>query len=69
MAHMSKRNTALAEARIAGYHGNNSYFTRLIIEARVNRQAMNSAWANGAAAKIAGVRCDCSYCRLTGGSN
>jgi hypothetical protein len=63
----SKRQTALTEAKIAGYHDNTRYFTRLIIEARVNRQAMNEAWANGQAAKLAGLKCGCTYCLHPGG--
>lgn len=64
---MQKRRIALAEAKIAGYHSNSRYFTRLIIESRVNRQSMNEAWAAGVSAKKAGISCGCRYCDLTGG--
>ena len=59
---MTKREQALIAAKIAGYHQDSKMFTRLIIECRVNRQAMNSAWFAGGQAKLAGVRCNCIDC-------
>lgn len=56
------RTLAIAHARRAGYHSDTMAFTRLIIESRVNRQTMNQAWAAGAAAYEAGVRCNCFEC-------
>lgn len=62
---MTKRDTALQLAKIAGYHEDSRTFTRLIIECRVNRQAMNSAWHAGQQAKQAGVKCGCRDCAVT----
>ena len=61
---MTKREHALAAAKIAGYHADSKMFTRLIVECRVNRQAMNSAWIHGQRAKEAGVGCHCRDCNL-----
>lgn len=58
-----KRKDALIFAKVAGYHSDSAWFTRLIIEARVNRQSMNDAYRNGFAAKLAGVRCECIDCK------
>lgn len=60
---MSKRETSLTLARIAGYHDDGSAFTRLIIESRVNRQAMNDAFLNGRTAKQNGMKCNCHQCK------
>jgi len=59
---MGKREHALVAAKIAGYHSDSKMFTRLIIECRVNRQAMNHAWNAGQIAKEAGIRCRCRDC-------
>lgn len=59
---MNKRQISLTRAKIAGYHDDSRSFTRLIIESRVNRQAMNEAWNNGKIAKQNGVRCNCHEC-------
>lgn len=56
------RSTALALARVAGYHNDSRAFTRLIVECRVARAAMNEAWTAGARAKAAGVACTCREC-------
>jgi hypothetical protein len=60
---MTKREHALAAAKVAGYHSDSRMFTRLIVECRVNRQAMNSAWIDGQSAKRAGVQCSCRDCK------
>jgi len=60
-----RRETALTLAKIAGYHGDSRTFTRLIIECRVNRQAMNQAWIYGENARQAGVKCHCTDCAPT----
>lgn len=60
---MTKRETTLALARIAGYHGDRAAFTRLLIECRVNRQAMNEAFWNGQKARANGVGCTCCECK------
>lgn len=59
---MTKRDTALALMRVAGYHGDTRERVRLIVESRVNRQAMDEAWSQGRRAKENGVRCDCREC-------
>lgn len=60
---MTAREAALSKARAAGYHQDTKAFTRLIVESRVNRQAMNEAWAAGQTAKAAGARCSCYFCQ------
>lgn len=60
---MTTRKTALTLAKIAGYHDDTASFTRLIIESRVNRQAMNEAFLNGKQAKQNGVKCNCYQCQ------
>lgn len=57
------RKTALVLAKVAGYHSDSKTFTRLIIEAHVNRQAMNEAWHVGVLAKQNGIRCECYECK------
>jgi hypothetical protein len=60
------RETAITLAKVAGYHADSRAFTRLIVEARVNRATMNAAWHAGQQANAAGVRCHCREC--TGGN-
>ena len=43
----SARQMALRLARVYGFENDTKAFTRLIIESRVNRQAMLDAWAAG----------------------
>jgi len=43
----SKRQMALNLARLAGYENDSATFTRLVIENRVSRQAMNDAFRLG----------------------
>ena len=66
---MTKRDMALTAAKIAGYHNDTKMFTRLLIEARVNRQAMNSAWCHGMSARQHGVKCGCRDCNLADSEN
>ena len=61
------RKTALALAHVAGYHADKKTFTRLIVESHVGRQRMNDAYQGGGAARLAGVRCDCSECKAARG--
>ena len=61
---MTKRETALVLMRVAGYHNDQRDRVRLLVESRVNRQAMDAAWMDGQAAKRNGVRCDCYQCRI-----
>lgn len=60
---MTKRQTALTLARIAGYHEDTATFTRLIIESRVARPAMNEAFLNGRTARASGMKCNCYECK------
>lgn len=59
---MNKRETALLYAKVAGYHADSKAFIRLIVESRVNREAMNSAWYAGQTAKQNGIKCHCRDC-------
>jgi hypothetical protein len=58
-----KRKDAIIYAKLAGYHSDSAWFTRLIIENRVNRQIMNDAWRNGISARNSGMRCECMDCK------
>jgi hypothetical protein len=60
---MSKRDTALTCAKIAGYHEDKKTFTRLVIECRVNMQAMQQAFNIGRQAKANGMKCSCYDCK------
>lgn len=60
---MTKREIALANARVAGYHQDRRTFTRLRVESRVHVQYLNAAWHAGQKAKAAGVPCDCRECK------
>lgn len=64
---MTKRQTAIVLAKVAGYHADTKAFIRLLVESRVNRQTMNEAWAQGALAKSVGVKCECHECRKAQG--
>lgn len=44
---MTKREIAIAKARIAGYENDTRTFTRLLIESRVRRDLLNEAWHQG----------------------
>lgn len=59
---MTKRELNLTKARIAGYHGDNTTFTRLAIEARINRDILKAAWRDGVLARDAGIPCNCNSC-------
>lgn len=59
---MTQRERALTLMRVAGYHGDQRARVMLLVERRVNRQAMNNAWAAGVVARENGVRCDCRDC-------
>lgn len=70
---MTRRQSWLVSARVAGYHGDAAGYTRLLCEARVARPALAREWRRGADMRAAGVPCDCLRCRekarpaLTGG--
>lgn len=57
------RKHAIQYARVAGYHDDAKRYTRLIIEARINRQAMTEAFLSGKQARANGVKCNCSECK------
>lgn len=62
MKKLSKHQVWLTNARIAGYHHDATTFTRLIIEARVARDAMNKAWRTGQEQRKNGMPCGCWQC-------
>ena len=47
----TKREVAIAKARIAGYANDTRTFTRLLVESRVNRAILNEAWHQGLSQK------------------
>jgi hypothetical protein len=59
---MTKRDIAIRQAELAGYHGDTRRWTRLVVESRVNRGALNEAWLRGATMKNLGVKCSCREC-------
>lgn len=59
---LTKREAWIIQARVAGYHDDSRAFTRLLVEARVSREALNRAWFQGVAAKQNGVGCSCPSC-------
>lgn len=59
---MTKRDAALGQARLAGYHDDKAAFTRLLVESHVAADAMYRAWGEGERAKKQGVRCTCRAC-------
>ena len=63
---MTKREAALAAAKVAGYHGDGRYFTRLVIESRVARPILNAAYAEGQRLKAGGIPCGCVECKGAG---
>lgn len=60
---MTKREQKIHEAKVAGYHNDSASFTRLLIEALVNRDVMKDAWSVGVKLKKAGVPCHCNECK------
>lgn len=59
---MTKREMAIKRAEMAGYHGDTVLWTRLVVESRVNRETLNSAWLRGATMKNLGFKCTCREC-------
>jgi hypothetical protein len=59
----SKRQIALDAAKYAGYHDDSTAWTRLVVENRVNRQAMIEAFQSGRRLREAGMKCGCSACK------
>lgn len=60
---VTKREAALMEARISGYHDDSGRFTRAVIERRVSYAAMQAAWRDGVAVRRAGIPCGCYSCK------
>lgn len=44
---MTKREIAIARAKVAGYENDTRTFTRLLVESRVRRELLNEAWHQG----------------------
>ena len=61
---MSARTSALASARVAGYHEDAAAFTRIVIMSRVSQAALDAAWVQGQAMKRGGVGCGCARCAV-----
>lgn len=59
---MNKRQIALAQARVFGYHLDSARFTRLRIESRVAIAYLREQWIAGIEAKRQGVKCNCVDC-------
>lgn len=66
---MTKREIAIKNAEMAGYHGDRARWMRLIVESRVNRTTLNNAWLRGATMKNLGVQCSCFACSQATRSN
>lgn len=58
-----KRADALAHIRLAGYHGDDRAFMRLYTENRISYATAKQARDAGAAARRAGVPCNCHSCK------
>jgi hypothetical protein len=43
----TKREVALGKMRQAGYENDRRTYVRLLVESRINRQALNAAWQAG----------------------
>jgi hypothetical protein len=63
---MTRREVALINARVAGYHDDARSFTRLRIESRVAIAYLNEQWRLGQKMKAAGVPCTCTDCKNNG---
>jgi hypothetical protein len=60
---MSKRETALAICRVAGYHEDKKAFTRAYIESKLNLSIATDAYNQGIVLKQRGMACTCSKCK------
>lgn len=63
---MTQRETAIALMRVAGYHEDQRERVRLLVESRVNREVMDTAWQAGRIMRARGVPCSCHECRMGG---
>ena len=61
---MTKREIAIKNAEMAGFHGDTRRWTRLLVESRVNRETLNNAWLRGATMRNLGFKCTCRDCQL-----
>lgn len=52
---MTKREIAIAKARIAGFENDRRTFTRLLVESRVRRALLNEAWHQGRAQRARSI--------------
>ena len=59
-----KRDDTLRAIQFAGYHGDTSAATRLLLECKrtVSYTAWQEAYKRGAQKKVNGVRCACAAC-------
>jgi hypothetical protein len=60
------RKMALEHIKYAGYHQDNSAFTRLLIENRVSYESAREAYRQGYRLKESGVKCTCRECSQKG---
>lgn len=65
---MIKRKIALEYMKIAGYHNDTAAFTRLYCESRINPAICREQFRIGYNAKINGIKCNCSECKMEGES-
>jgi hypothetical protein len=56
------RSQRIQRLRVAGYHHDTAAYTRLLIEAHVNRAAAREAYLEGVRAKFRGLPCACAQC-------
>lgn len=59
-----KRQDALQAIVYAGYHGDKSGGTRLMLENRISLSVYNDYFSQGRTARERGVRCNCSECSV-----
>ena len=57
------RKDVLTSIRIAGYHGDQRRFTRLLIENRISANAAGAAYRQGEKQKQGGMKCACFFCK------
>lgn len=62
---MTKRESALVNCRVAGYHNDSKLFVDAYIENRISYQKAEEAWREGVRAKRNGMKCGCYNCTHT----
>lgn len=60
---MSRLDEALHAIRVAGYHGDNQAWTRLMIENRISRVSAANYFRVGKQQREAGSHCGCKKCQ------